>query len=101
MKTLQQNVLDKVCTQANLDECKEHIRGLEKEHDLINRKFQSELEFRQRFDAMMGLPDVIQDIKENLIAKNQNRIEEMTRMHDTFLTRIKSIEEQHGSDVKI
>ena len=42
---------------------------------------------------MMGLPDVIQDIKENLIAKNQNRIEEMTRMHDTFLTRIKSIEE--------
>ena len=46
MKTLQQNVLDKVCSQANLDECKQHIRGIEERYDLLDRKFQSELEFR-------------------------------------------------------
>ena len=46
MRTLQQNILEKVCTKANLDECKQHIQDVEVGFDMLDRKFQSELEFR-------------------------------------------------------
>ena len=49
---------------------------------------------------MMGLPDVIQDNR-NDITNNRNKLDEMARMHDQFLTRVKSIEDQHNSSVKI
>ena len=40
----------------------------------------------------MGLPDVIQDNRENMI-QNQNKIEEMSNKLDNFMTKIKSMEE--------